>query len=518
MKKMIYSVAVMFITYNMNSQVPFLEEYTDINITYDHIYGENATVLYFDYFGEAIKEPLLFDLYQPVEESPCPTIHQLPLIIYFHSGNFLPHPQNQSVVGTRKDSSVVAMCKRLAKTGYVVASVDYRLGWNPIASSVDVRKLGLINAAYRGVQDANTCIRYFKKTVVEEGNPFRIDTNKIVLWGDDSGGFISLNAGCLDDYNKIPTASNGKFLLAGIYPMIFEHINGDVEGKKYGIMDSSVISILPFPVGDTLNYVNHPEYSSTFKVSVNMGGAVGDTAWIDPGQPGVISFHTPYDLTTPYEEGIVYVHIPPDTYLEVVEVQGSYLVNYMHDLYGNNDYFDPPYIVTELQLAVTHVANSRNDGLEGLLPIYGDTITDSAPWNFWDKVSNINSDKGLVDNPRMTPEKATLYMDTMLAYALPRLFTALELCTVSTTEIIDDEEVTITTYPNPASQEVFISSGTDFPFVSINVYDMKGTLINQFTNINANYFRMPVDKLFPGQYILKCQFENGISARQIVVE
>lgn len=503
----------MFITYNLNSQVPFLEEYTGVNISYDHVYGENATVLYFDYFGEAIKEPLLFDLYQPSGTSPCPN-GQFPLIIYFHSGNFLPHPPNQSPFGTRKDSSVVAMCKRLAKTGYVVASADYRLGWNPVATSVDERKLGLINAAYRGVQDANTCIRYFRKTVVEGGNPFRIDTSKIVLWGDDSGGFISLNTGCLDDYNKLLIP---KYLISG-YPMIFEHVNGDVEGKKYGINDPP-IPFLPFPVGDTLNYANHPEYSSSFNVSVNMAGAVGDTSWIDPGQPGVISIHTPYDQNTPYGEDIVYVVIDSNTYLEVVEVQGSYLVNYLHDLYGNNDCFDPPYIGTELQLAVTHVANSRNDGIEGLLPIYGDTISDSTPWGFWGP-ENPNNETGLLRNPRMSPAKASIYMDTILAYALPRLLTCLDLdiCIVSTNEIIDDEKVAITTYPNPSSNEIFISSGTDFPFVSISVYDMKGALINQFTKINSNYFRMPVDKLLPGPYILKCQFENGISARQIIVE
>lgn len=47
--------------------------------------------------------------------------------------------------------------------GYVVASVDYRLGWDPVNTSKDIRVFSLINAAYRGVQDASTCIRFSKR-------------------------------------------------------------------------------------------------------------------------------------------------------------------------------------------------------------------------------------------------------------------------------------------------------------------------------------------------------------------
>ncbi|HRN34848.1 MAG TPA: hypothetical protein PLQ53_11700, partial [Saprospiraceae bacterium] len=93
------------------------------------IYGHNFHVLYVPVTGHTALQPLVADVYQPSGD----TETARPLILYFHSGNFLPFPQNQSVSGTRSDSTIVEMSRRLAKMGYVVASCDYRLGWNPVA-------------------------------------------------------------------------------------------------------------------------------------------------------------------------------------------------------------------------------------------------------------------------------------------------------------------------------------------------------------------------------------------------
>jgi hypothetical protein len=129
--------------------------------------------------------------------------------------------------------------------GYVAASADYRLGWNPIDPSELTRRWFLINAAYRGVQDARTAIRYFKRTAAENGNPFGIDPGKIAIWGDGTGGYITLNSTALDSYQKtlIP-----KFLLPGPIPMIIEGVNGDVEGKKLGFVPPGYPIFTP---GDT---------------------------------------------------------------------------------------------------------------------------------------------------------------------------------------------------------------------------------------------------------------------------
>lgn len=90
--------------------------------------------------------------------------------------------------------------------------------------------------------------------------------------------------------------------------MIMEYLNGDVEGKQYGV-NTPPYPLFPYPAGDTLNYPNHVDYSSRFCAAVNLGGAVAESWWIEPGQPPIISIGTKYDLTTPYDSGIVYVGV-----------------------------------------------------------------------------------------------------------------------------------------------------------------------------------------------------------------
>lgn len=517
MKKIYYLLLFLMLSASLHSQhYPFLEEMYDIKVEKDLTYGVNATILYFPFLGQAIPEVLKYDLYQPVNDETSYPLR--PLIIYFHSGNFLPYPDNLSVVGTRQDSSAVEMCRKLARSGYVVASADYRLGWNPIAQQELERVIGLINAAYRGVQDANTCIRHFKKTVVEDGNPFRIDTSRIILFGDDTGGYISLNTGCLDRYEKLLIP---KFLIfAGpqVIPMVIESLNGDLEGKHVGVMDNPDLqAIFPFPIGDTLCYSNYPDYNSDFAAAVNLAGGVGDTSWIDPGQPCVISVHAPYDQTTPYKEDWLYVNVPPAP-LRVVKLQGSYLVSQLEDEFGNNICFSTPNNKTDLQYAVTDVANSRNDGLTGLFPILGDTISDGTPWVFWD-TSNINHQIGLMTNPHMSREKAETYMDSILAFVLPRLFCCLSMWEVTNTqELIGKEAVNLTVFPNPSSNELFIMTDPDYIIQELSVYDLKGFLLEVHKGINNNLYYMPVQQLPPGTYTLKLQFEQGIAARQFIVQ
>lgn len=115
---------------------------------------------------------------------------------------------NQTTSGTRGDSINVEIATRLAKLGYAVAICSYRLGWNPTAPTQPERALGLIQAAYRGVQDARTAVRYFKRSVAEQGNPFSVDTSRIVLWGEGTGGYVTLATATLDNFNEIITTTN----------------------------------------------------------------------------------------------------------------------------------------------------------------------------------------------------------------------------------------------------------------------------------------------------------------------
>lgn len=490
--------------------------FPNVNVQYDLTYGVNATVLLIPFFHEAVPQPLAFDLYSPAGD----TKTERPLIIYFHSGNFLPFPQNQSVSGTKRDSTVIEVCTRLAQMGYVVASVDYRLGWDPVNPTKAVRTSGIINAAYRGVQDANTCIRYFKKTYAEEANKYGIDTSRITLWGQGTGGYIAMNCSALDNYLKIPTATNGKFLLSippNIVPMILPNVNGDVEGKSLGVVPpgSGLGALWGVPDGDTLCYPNHVSYSSNFQLGVNMGGAIGDSAWVDPGQKPLISFQTTNDPFAPYKHGIVVVPVTPP--LEVVEVEGSYYVQQLSNEFGNNN----PYALQSKSFTDPYstAANKLNDGYEGLYPILRANPYDSSPWDFWAS-SNPNDTTGRKTNPDMSPEKARLFIDTIIGYAAPRACLALGLsCNLSRytgTKNLDPATVGLNMVPNPAQDVIHLSTFTDFPIQSATILDINGRVYRTIEKVNSNQLTINRSNLNSGMYIVRLRFKNGEAFSKVV--
>ena len=67
----------------------------------------------------------------------------------------------------------------------------------------DNRTQSILQAVYRGLQDAKTCVRYFRKDVATNNNSFGIDDTKIAVGGQGSGGYISLAYGSLDKLSEI---------------------------------------------------------------------------------------------------------------------------------------------------------------------------------------------------------------------------------------------------------------------------------------------------------------------------
>ena len=74
------------------------------------------------------------DIYYP--KTSVDTSSARPVIIFLHTGNFLPPGINGNPLGSRNDSSAIILCRQWAKRGFVAISADYRLGWNPLATTV----------------------------------------------------------------------------------------------------------------------------------------------------------------------------------------------------------------------------------------------------------------------------------------------------------------------------------------------------------------------------------------------
>lgn len=482
-------------------QERFLDSvFQDVTVTKDITYGENFTVLTVPATGKASLEALKLDVFEPTGDS----LEMRPLVLICHTGNFLPHPLNGSIAGNKNiDSTTIEIANRLARMGYVAANIDYRLGWNPVAPTVEERTNTLINAAYRGVQDLRTAVRYFKKEAAENGNPYRVDTSRIVAWGMGTGAYLALISAMLDNYEDIIIP---KFIGSDINgdnqpdPMVIPQIHGDIYGTSYGVHPLS---------GDTLSVPNHVGYNSDFHLTVNVGGATGDSSWLDGGDGPFISFHVPTDPFAPYKEGTVIV---PTTQQQVVEVQGSFIVDSLANVYGNNQVF------TDLELddSITLVAESRRGDIEGLMPLIGTAgPNDSAPWQFWDKASNPNSENELMLNPDMSKEKALKYIDTILTFFAPRAFAALELGELTYVENLKIE-TGLKIYPNLITNECMIQTDLDHPFEAIQVYDQQGRLMKRVDQIKTNRFTLDMNGMPSGLYFVRVNTKGGASVSRVI--
>lgn len=502
MKKINILFVLIFSWVTAQTQQRYLDPvFDDVTITYDQVYGVNATALYFLVLGEAVPQQLLYDFYEPTGD----TETERPLVLLFHSGTFLPFPLNTLSNGTMRDSAVVDIATKLAKMGYVVASCDYRLGWRPDADTQDERVFGIMNAAYRAIQDARTAIRYFKKTVAENENPHKIDETRIVLWGVGTGGYISMGCASLDDW-ATEIAMLGKFNIdvGGMpVPVVVPAINGDIHGTSVGIAPPGY----PFPQGDTLCYPNHVGYSSDFQMAVNMGGAIGDTTWVDENTLPCVSLHVPTDEVTPYKTAIVTLPEEQGS-LAVVEVSGSYDFQKMQKKFNNNQDWEIDWS-DKLSWDVTAVADSRNDGLEGLFPVLTDSVENNAPWDWW--ATDIEDQFGPAD-----PITAKATIDSAIAYFAPRVCITLVLgCEISSLNEIEAAEIDLKISPNPANNHVFFQA-KEFPIEHIYVYDLQGRLVKVHSDINNFNFNMPRNSLEDGVYIAQVRFKHGFISKQIV--
>ncbi|MBK6932608.1 MAG: T9SS type A sorting domain-containing protein [Saprospirales bacterium] len=527
-----------------------------IQVQKNVIYGVNATILYQSVFGEAVPQPLLMDVYTPASD----TETNRPLVLYFHTGNFLPffNPANPaqpgfngSCGGERNDSAAVEICTRLAQMGYTVASCTYRQGWLPTSTIPEVRRYTLINAAYRGVQDASSAIRFFRRSADIGGDPFGIDPSKIVLFGQGTGGYISLNTALLDDYNKIPTATNGKFIWNprtatgnpcapnALIPMVIQAVNGDLTATAVGISPiydpANGCAIIKL---DTLCYENWPGYSSDFNLAVNLGGALGDSSWIDNAlqnpQPALISFQVPNDPFAPYTSGVLSVpgQDPP---LQVVEVQGAYVVQALMESAGqqqvlvdaNDEYLDLQ--ANQLQ-AFANSPDTLQAPRTALYPFVmppdpnnPQLPTTSAPWE-WTSFPGLPPIPGVTNGFTCNTNKAAAlpYIDTIMRFYAPRACFALGLqgCidqVLSAREPLA-KNIQLVASPNPATDQVTLRAEAGNTILAVQVIDKTGRLIANTQNVGNDVYTFRRGNLPPGLYIFKVSFQEGFATKMVVFE
>jgi acetyl esterase/lipase len=101
----------------------------------------------------------------------------------------------------------------LADSGFVVASINYRLGWTKGRGACAGNVEELYHAGYRSMQDVNASLRF----LVSQRKEYDIDTNWIFLAGSSAGAISILHAVYLSDSTAQKYFSTARSTSGGLY-------------------------------------------------------------------------------------------------------------------------------------------------------------------------------------------------------------------------------------------------------------------------------------------------------------
>jgi hypothetical protein len=160
-------------------------------------------------------------------------------------------------VGNKEAATEWTMATALAKRGYVVASINYRLGFKPLASDMEM-------SGYRAIQDAHAALRYLS----HYSNDLGINPSQVYVGGTSAGAIASLNLAFMDNEERPP----------GILKAEKEGLVGKIEESGNDFTDKFEI-----------------------KAVANLWGAVGNLKIISRDEKiPVLSVHGTADKIVPY--------------------------------------------------------------------------------------------------------------------------------------------------------------------------------------------------------------------------
>jgi acetyl esterase/lipase len=202
------------------------EVFSSVTVTSNLAYGQAI-----DEFGQL--ETLRLDVYRPTGD----TLTSRPVVIFVHGGGFTG--------GNKTSPDAVDYATRMAKRGFVSASINYRLreGGFPPEEQAQV----ILDAKH----DGQASIRWFRANAATYG----VDPNKISIAGYSAGSITALFS-----------------------------------------------AYTPDDPGDSGN----PGYPSDVSAVIGISAALGELAddVIDPGEPPVMLIHGTADATAPYSNAL----------------------------------------------------------------------------------------------------------------------------------------------------------------------------------------------------------------------
>ncbi len=516
-----------------NAQTRYLDEvFTDSEITVisDQVYGINFSQYVPASLGGPQLIPQFYDVYMP--DQTVDTESARPVIVYLHTGSFLPKGL-ASPFGEKTDSAAVEFCRRFARMGYVAISASYRVGWLANSTDLDLRRGTNLMAVYNAVQDAKACVRTLNGLQLGGGNPYETNMNHVALVGQGSGGYITFAYGALDNIQEVVGLSKFQYTQAGtgIYgnavnandPYGDVNIVGDWNGFGGQVTLTGNTTPLGLPEIDLTavgrNYENGAGLPDDVSVVVNLGGALGDSTWLDAGEIPIISVHCRRDFFAPYYRGMVQVPVAGQ-FFPVVEVAGSHTAIKMADDFGNNSVF----YNANFSDAITMKARNNQYNLgnyEALLtfniPAANPQLpfqVNSNPWDWWDPADPLGVNE---TNPNIKSQSMA-YIDTVMGFITPRIAYIFKQDGLNVPGLGEEELNTVNEnikmFPNPASELVTIQTTADM--ISVMVLDLTGKEVATFAPGNKE-FTMNVENLRSGVYLVAVRTEEGTTFRRLSV-
>ncbi len=225
---------------------------------------------------------LKMDIYQPVGD----TLSARPLILLAHGGSF--------VGGDRHlDTTVLYLCQKFAKRGYVTASIDYRLT-NIFGLSTAT---GATDEVTKAISDGKAAIRYFVKDRATT-NTYKIDTNNIFIGGNSAGAVLFMHIGYLDSIGEC-SASIQTAMTA----------NGGFEGNS-----------------------GNAGYTTKSKAIINLAGALNATSMAGPGDKPSVNCQGDLDAVVPYNCGNPISGLVPVNLCGLGALEPVYTANGIHHM------------------------------------------------------------------------------------------------------------------------------------------------------------------------------------------
>lgn len=165
------------------------------------------------------KDTLRLDLYEPENDS----LDKRPLFVIVHGGGFNS--------GERNSNSLISLAENIAKKGFVVASIDYRLLGKNKSFNCSTPVSKKLKVYSNGAYDLLSALQY----LIKYKSNFEIDDTKIILAGISAGAESVLNF----TYNRELVIKNSKrygyIKPAAVISVSGALLNADLISKKNAV-------------------------------------------------------------------------------------------------------------------------------------------------------------------------------------------------------------------------------------------------------------------------------------------